>query len=348
MLSPPTLKSDFQKIEALCNSILVAKNDRHPYSGILNANIGLEDSDFCNFVNLANSAFLKGLITGQRLKRIPPIVHRVWITDPDRPHKPPDRYIQNIAQEAASITDWQLIFWTNVDSLGQAVAGEMRAAGAVVDNRNLTEAMAGEPLLEVINKYVAHQKYVSASDIARMLILRKEGGLYADMGVQTSRILFDMIDHCAWMLNIDKQGMFQINALAAPAQDPFLELWCNICHDPQPLAAIFHPAGRGTSAIEELSLLSSPGFTAMVLIFFSPSAPILIVPQQSHCLVISSQKSWYGEHGKFGNVIVSKTSPTRLDAQRHDQLRSAMHSRIADANKLGPTGFAILINDLYK
>lgn len=329
-----------------CEAIL-AKGVRQSYSEYLFPIFALREDDFATFIRDCNTISHSDDNGSARSGVIPKIIHHVWITadaDGFMPHPP---YIEEICSQAKENDDYLHYLWCNSKRVSERLDETFRAAGARVSVMSVRKYFETDPLLYIVNKFVEEKKYVGASDILRMLVLREYGGLYIDMGVSISRDICELLEAFSAMINVDSQKLFQLCALAFPPHHPLIELWCKVCLDPNAMCALIHPAGRGVSGIEELSYLSGPGFTAAVLLLLSPREPTLVIPQQFRYMQVSSQKSWYGDVGKFGNEIVAGTAPTLLCSARHAEIRERLEPRLALARTEGATGMRALLQSLY-
>jgi hypothetical protein len=299
---------------------LLKEASPHAFARIILDKIGISEEEFRSFVVSCHERFASA--ASRNTAVIPKISHRLWITDPANPHPPPSHYVEEIAIFYKENQDWNHFFWTNAGQLIAPLTEKFQHAGGSAEPRLLEDTFGGDPLLAVAQAFLLEKKFVMSADVVRFMVLKKFGGIYADLGVKCARQLLDMLPSSGAVINIDASLLFQLAFLAFPPEDEFVRFWAKICLEPGRFTAPLYPRGQSFSAIEELSFLSGPGFTAMVIMFLKPERPVLIVPQQGKYLQISSQKSWYGKESKFGNVIVSQTPPTRLLTAQHDFFRS--------------------------
>jgi hypothetical protein len=307
------------------------QGEPHSYGQYVRERLGIGVTELDEFIKVSTERFAcrlnHGGVPSSQL-RIPPNFHFVWVTSSTAPAMPPEVYLAQIADHPSVGLGWRCNFWTNSPPLWRSLKDKFARAGSKVEVLLLKDFFSEDPLLEVIHEYETQSKFVCAADVARVLVLSRIGGLYSDLGVKCSARLLEIAKFSDVVLNIDKQHLLQLAFLGFSRDNPFITRWPKICLDPERYTSVIFPVGKGCSGIEELSVLSGPGFTAAVLLLLKEVEDfILLVPQQGKYMQISSQRSWYGESGKFGNVVVYGTKATRLDQNRHDRSRAVVEEQ---------------------
>lgn len=249
---------------------------------------------------------------------IPKVTHRIWLTNFEQPHLPPANYLDSIAGMSHELPDgWRSVFWTNSSEVAQQVSQKFLSADASVQVMDIGAVHEGSPLLPLVLRLVGERKYVLAADVAKIMVLSSEGGVYSDLGVSYSESLFSILESVDAAFVIDNQSFFQLSFLALPKSSALTSAWTSVLLRPSTLTAALYPPERVFGPVEEVGLLAGLGFTAATLCLQSNSERVLVLPYQGTLLKWSAQRSWYGSTEKFGNVIVRDSPLSVLNADAH-------------------------------
>lgn len=148
----------------------------------------------------------------------PKIVHRIWLTNPTKPSNPFERFHSSFEKFTMQGfgSNWHHIFWTN-DPISLPGFGKlMSSCGASWEIRQIDTHIAQSPWQRLIERLVADQKYVSASDLLRLYVLNEIGGVYADLGFhfkENMDFLTENFEHC---FVFSQQKFFQNSFIMLP------------------------------------------------------------------------------------------------------------------------------------
>ncbi len=137
------------------------------------------------------------MIEGERVPRkIPPSIHRVWVTADDKPHEPPqdriDDYLRMMDQLGEEFTS---VFWC-LDKIKIPNAVKQLEAHKRIEVRELTDLWArdlrGRAMYERLYK---ERLFVLCSYVLRYKIIENFGGIYADFGVQVKKLISPLLSY---------------------------------------------------------------------------------------------------------------------------------------------------------
>ncbi len=251
---------------------------------------------------------------GQR-PRIPRFTHRIWITADATPTIPPDDFIEPyLASLMAMPADAVHFFWSNSKAVRAHVAAKAAAVGCANFMPADTALFAGDAIHATVTRLTGDRKYVLAADVMKFVILHRFGGIYSDLGIIYDRRVFALLCLAEYGLMLGGAGFFQTGMMACAAGAELAALFLAVLHHPEsfnPAYALMKPE---PSAADEVHIFAGPGFTAAALLFMPGDADTLVLPSQSPFLRGRSQRSWYGKEAKHGNVLITATPPSILDA----------------------------------
>lgn len=276
--------------------------------------------DLRSFYKEKNRLFLDSIMhslhSPHHNQRIPHIVHKIWITSESAPVCPDDDLISRLFKSVESApSDWKFIFWTNSNHVASAVLQKKIQSNArAILILNLNDINLGV-LKDNISTLIRDNKYVLAADLLKIAILHEFGGIYADLGVHLANDLLNIFGICDYVFMLGQAGFLQTSMLAMPPQSQLALMFLGILSNPEVLA--ISPSQQSAfRALDEVRMFAGPGFTACTLMFCPDAARVFIIPPQSNHHKWSSLKSWYGNEGKFGNVLISTSTPSILSDDR--------------------------------
>ena len=231
---------------------------------------------------------------------------------------PPTVYLEQIAAQAREIeAACSCVLWCNSPGIRAQIGGFFEASDAPVIVRDFASEFHGSECFGIIQRFVDHRKYVLAADVAKIVLLERFGGIYADMGVQFPAHLLGLIAHADAAVFLDAGLFFQPAFMAFRAHDGMLQLWLEMLRDPEILSSFVLSGETGFSPGHEIWLHAGVGFTAIFVLLQPLHYRVLVLPPQGAALQTHSQGSWYQPGNKFGNLILDEATVTHLDFGRH-------------------------------
>jgi SAM-dependent methyltransferase len=315
-----------QTIDALRSSVekMLGESSPHLFSHRFFRHIGWTEADFSKFVmgkisalqdSLAMSAY--NALLNQRIAHI---THKIWLTSAEEPSLPPEEFLKTyLSRLKTRPIHWMHYFWTNSKAVAAHVSLAANEAGCSVLIQE-TDSFFDDELHPNVRRLLAEKKYVLAADVLKILILDQVGGVYSDMGVDFDNEILSIVEVSNYCVLLGTGLFFQTSFLACSAGSDLSSMFRAILNNPESLDVAYSVAGTDITSQDEVNMLAGPGFTACALLFIPLRARTMIFPPQSVHLSWQSEQSWYGSSGKHGNVVVSQTSPTLVDATKCAEL----------------------------
>ena len=295
-------------------------NDPHYFIKKSLQHFGRDLDYFKKFVSDANT-YLEVSLRAHRLNphssaRIPALTHRIWTTSRESPTAPPADYLDTYFATIRALPDETVhYFWTNAPEVRDAVLAKAIACQCRLPAIMDTALFEADPLYDTIFRLIAARKFVLAADILKILILHRYGGIYCDMGISFDTTLFNLIRLSDYALVVTDAAFFQTSFIATAPQSDIFGIFLAVLNTPHAINASLALMGDHAGALDEVHLFSGLGLTACFLLFPPVSARVLIVPPQSQHFSWRSMQSWYGAAAKNGNVLISESRATILNAQ---------------------------------
>lgn len=246
--------------------------------------------------------------------RIPKIVHRVWLTNPENPAEPPREYVDRLTSEASDYAarGWQLILWVTDPALIPATTQRLREAGDCIRIETVDDTTCGSGWRVLYRAFLFDRKFPFAADVLRIKLLHDHGGFYCDMGVRFAHpsvadFIADTFDYALIYWNT---MFFQNSLLAMPPGNPITSAFLRICEDPY---VIPEEMISPVSGITEGMAFSGLMVTAVLLSLYHADMRVCPLQPNGNLISWSSQKSWYTKsagEGKLGNAYVPESKPS--------------------------------------
>ena len=314
----------------------------HPLLAGLFETVGWPPEAFHEFVRHHQRRFESDIITASHnpyaTGSTPAVTHRIWVTTRENGVLPPGDFLAEYLKSAATLPSEAVhYFWTNspaVEAHVARLAATGKCANVVLMDIDLFEA---DPLYRSVAKLLDDKKYVLAADVLKFLVLHRFGGIYSDLGVIYDKNIFDLAQAADYSFLVWDGGFFQTSFVACPPRADLIALFLAVLNLPEAFSPSYSLIGKEPVAQDEVRIFAGAGFTALAMLFLPPLARALIVPPQSPNLRWRSQQSWYGE-AKHGNVIISETAPSILQAERFGEaaeLISVQVRKYGDASAIG-------------
>ena len=334
-------------------AIAIADQVHHPIGRFLRR-IGRTKTDFLCFVNQHNSDLLQNIEADAAGP--PRLYHKIWLTGEDRPAMPPDNFLRKLIRSFNGTNDWTLMFWTNHDEVRAKVGSALKGNVHSLILGDVKTTFENDLLYPTIQRFLAVQKYVVAGDVLKIALLSRFGGVYADLGLQLSLEVLDVLSIIDYAFLLGHAVFLQTSLIASKPQGRLMNLITAAMLRPEAYSRECIVTSATISATDEIRAFSGVGATMASVLFSKPTDRILFLPTKSKHFEWEAQGSWYKKDGVSGNVVVSETEPTILseagyiDASTRDQLvvafnlsplrreRLAILSRVQD--KLGNSASA--------
>ena len=267
--------------------------------------------------------------------RVPPITHRIWITDPHNGCNPPADDIANFLKFSAEIrNDTMHYLWTNNREIEAALKNELK--GEMQSNIEIANIESiDDPLLGTVNNLIKSRKFVLAADLMKVAILYRFGGVYSDLGLYYDKKLFNLVRKADYTFRYGG-SFFQSSFIACARRSRIMSVFRDICTYPQVLDRSYALMGSSVKALDEVNIFSGVGLTVTLMLFLPATNHVLVIPPTSSHMASHSQRSWYGDAPKHGNVLISESEATVLNIEAFEEAAriSAAQFNSVDGDKM--------------
>lgn len=243
--------------------------------------------------------------------RIPRILHKVWLTNPDAPSEPLEDYVTALLADASRLSEsgWQVFFWLQDENLVPATVARLNQSGGSIQVRRVSDHVADGNWKELFDSFLAARKFPFAADVLRMVILHQYGGFYGDLGVRINHIdvanfVADDFDYgfIFW-----ETMFFQNSFMAMAPRSELSHIFMRLLDDPYLVPrALIEPL----TALSEGQAFSGLMVTAILLSIWRRDIRVFPFAPNRRLLTWSAQQSWYRQEGKFGNAYVPDSAPS--------------------------------------
>ncbi|WP_010298826.1 glycosyltransferase family 32 protein [Candidatus Odyssella thessalonicensis] len=148
---------------------------------------------------------------------IPPVIHSIWFTHDDKPIELPEKYIRYATGSAKACSPkegYQHILW--VKSKKRLPQTVLRLLDSAIEIKKIGE-LKSSPLYSLIKKEIKHKRFGRASDIARVAIIEKYGGIYRDTDYRIYQSLTPLLLSYSFFAAREPMSSFICNAFFAAA-----------------------------------------------------------------------------------------------------------------------------------
>ncbi len=129
------------------------------------------------------------------LKVIPRILHKIWLTSCDKPTPLPDVFMKNIDRDHHHLDgNWTYILWGEEESFSDIPQFCIRKSPTIFKNH---------PMYSLYEKFLKEDQFGGASDILRLIILEKYGGVYMDVDAYITRRIDFFVDYYDFVISSD-------------------------------------------------------------------------------------------------------------------------------------------------
>jgi len=139
---------------------MIVDGDGSPHQFFFSA-LGVSPECRLKFLNeCAPPRDLRAVLQG---KRIPRLIHRLWLNDTAAPCMPPESYLKRIEARAEQMNgDCEIILWSNVSEILQEIS--LSSFGRTISLKNICE-FENDPIFLRFNLVISNKKYILADDI---------------------------------------------------------------------------------------------------------------------------------------------------------------------------------------
>lgn len=274
--------------------------------------------EFSQFVSDSRNKFIDKLIQeGVTHASSPPkITHRIWLTSDESPVLPPDDVVAKIESHSKEIApDYLNILWTNSDLVKETLSGRFKDRCVPILCASIS-GFSSDPLFDRIVRLIQCRKYVLAADFLRIVLLKRIGGIYSDLGVQFNKNFLCIAHSAKYTLFLGDGLFFQTSLLAAPQGADLINLFYGILCNPEVLPKSWVTNSETINAQHEVNVFAGPAFTAICYLFASPDDRIFTCTRDGENIHWQSSGSWYGKEPKYGNVLVPSSDVSILDKNK--------------------------------
>lgn len=179
---------------------------------------------------LETSLFSLSDIPDQIDFKIPQRIHKVWLTDPKKPTELPEHYIEWAKRSVTSNSPsegWKHYLWIQNEAILPETILRLKDTGIKVRTfKNLTVTFEEA---EIFLTAIGNNKFGTASDFLRALIIREKGGIYLDTDYvlrQSAAVICKLYNFFA---GLEPMSSFVCNAIfGASKQHPIIQKYVEI------------------------------------------------------------------------------------------------------------------------
>lgn len=157
--------------------------------------------------------------------KIPQKIHKVWLTNPQKPTELPEHYIEWAKRSVASNSPsegWKHYLWVQKESLLPETEVKLKNSGIRV--RTFKDITMTFEEAEILLTVISNNKFGMASDFLRALIIRERGGIYLDTDYvlrQSAAVICKLYNFFA---GLEPMSSFVCNAIfGASKQHPIIQ-----------------------------------------------------------------------------------------------------------------------------
>jgi len=268
-------------------------------------------------------------------RRIPHFTHKIWVTDPENPHEPPEKALHAYIETRRRMSsDWTHFLWTNQLSVGAQVQKQLQAAGFLVTIVDIS-ILSDNGLYSHAEKLLAARKFALAADLFKIMVLDRMGGIYSDFGVTMSPKAAEMFSLADAGFVVCNHGLlFQMQCLALPPKSILAAAFTGIAAMPESFDVAVLRNGL-SAAINEVGIFAGPNLT-LSAVLFSPAANTWIAPNQGTAMTVFSYGSWFRrDTQRFGGVNLMHSEPTIIQQDMVEAYRSVVKERLIVYGDIG-------------
>ena len=121
------------------------------------------------------------------------LTHKIWLNRPGRFYFPTPEMIDRVKLMYTELPDYQHIIWVNNDEMGKKLVELLSGDNYSVFYKNVEE-LSDNDCYKGANAFLHCECWAMATDIMRVLIIYKYGGVYSDFGWIIKKIAFDTMN----------------------------------------------------------------------------------------------------------------------------------------------------------
>lgn len=253
-----------------------------------------------NFQNIA----VETLQNGETISNFPHIFHKIWISDPNNVNQIPG-HTQHLMREHIRDTDTSFCnwLWTNVELDISQIQG--------FEVKNIDE-FRNDPEFFLVQAYMNQNMFPFATDVLRLLILRKYGGYYSDIGWIINRDLIPLTRKFEIVINGESyKSTVSHNSIFCFPQNPFVCKILDLISDKNILKNVYDK--YGINGIRELT--GPRMFTAVLPKIYNFGSKIFLIVPTRPLLIRYHHESWIDGKLQFGVKTISNINNELFEQQ---------------------------------
>jgi hypothetical protein len=126
------------------------------------------------------------------------ITHKIWLTDSEFGHLPSEMMLYLLKKHYSELNDFKHYLWCNNLEIGKQIITLIDCPNVELRNVNEFSDYMGRKLYNI---FLKNKLFANASDILRIQIVHKYGGLYSDFGWVMTNNMPKYLKHFDIMLN---------------------------------------------------------------------------------------------------------------------------------------------------
>lgn len=234
------------------------------------------------------------------------ITHKVWLTNPESPSPFNKDVLGNLIKTYKALSNYRHIFWTNCPEVLSDSFKDITPEGIALEVHHVNELsdMPGKRLFETCIK---NKLFSKASNIVRLQVLSRFGGLYSDCGWIFDKNITKVIGNFDYVTN----GFFDVSAGYSVM---FMKKGNNVCK--AMLAKIddleFMKPYLYSDHIMNVTQLIAPAMLTTVLVALADSnTKLLILYPGEHTYQAMGLHTWFGKNSQFGSITMEECNSNR-------------------------------------
>lgn len=187
---------------------------------------GFAGSRYFTKMQDAYNAFLKKLpeLKPSNPLKIPMNVHTIWLTNPEAPKLPKPETFDLLVESMNNLPSskgWKYILWVhNLSDLPALFESPSQGRGEIYDEqiqvRAIAEFFSSSKEYEYYLRALQEPNYGKASDIARLMILQSQGGIYRDTDFAFLADVKELLQTCDFFAGLERRdAIVACNAVIA-------------------------------------------------------------------------------------------------------------------------------------
>ena len=271
-----------------------------------NSNIKIANENMKNLEDKAHNLIRDNTLPDDNIK----ITHKVWLTNNLNPFEPDAETQRLVKEQYINLPNYKHIFWSNVPKFCENFIVNWGICNeTIIEVRDINE-FDNYYANKVYKAYMNQNLFAVASDIVRLQVICKYGGIYSDMGFSLKNTLPNIIKNFNIVINGENfdAGIVSHNILSS--KKPQHILYTTILNIIDKKTRHYYKLiNNGLRNI--IDLAGPQMLTAAVSTICKEESVLLILNNQYTCDRYHNG-SWFGE-GKYGSTVISKVNLKKFE-----------------------------------